>query len=182
MKIIGIVGVWDKADERLLFWQYLKESFEKEFPGSEFITEHEYYMFWEIRKIKEFITRIIATYDNGEELIFVGHSLGGLVALVSAIRLKNSKMRLLVTINSPHAVVPLRKALGIVPRKFDFPVLSFAGMFDVIVPFFVSKYKYATKHKILKSAHLLSYVRDARFSKQIAEESWQIYNSSFVSH
>lgn len=180
MKIIGIVGVWDRDDGRQVFWQHLKEVFEKEFPDSEFITEHKFYMFWEIKKIKEFIKHIVETYDNGEELIFVGHSLGGLVALASAICLKHSKMRLLVTINSPHAVTPLCKVFEITPKSFDFPVLSFAGLFDLIVPFFLSKYKYATRHKILKSAHLLSYVRDARFSKQIAEESWQIYNSSFI--
>ena len=121
--------------------------------------------------MRKFADSIVAKYDTGEELVLVGWSMGGVIACAIAGRFRKSRVQALATIFSPH-----RYPFTLFPRMLDsgkdwirsIPVVSFAGTFDVVVPW-GAKYPTALMHTKILSDHVLGLIFSHKPAKIITQ-------------
>lgn len=151
MKIIGFVGIQDSNGMDPV-WKHFGSAFEEQFPGATFCAERRSYDFWQIWKMWTYRNEIVAKYDTGEDVVFVGHSMGAMVAFAAASRFKKSKVWEVVTINAPHHFLFGIFTLinGCVPIKS--PVLSTSGRYDEVIPW-GTRYSKAATHIVLPINH-----------------------------
>lgn len=169
LKIIGVVGMLDNPHVGARLWQFMGEAFLHEFPDATFTTEHLFYFPWQKSKIQRLAEKILDKHDTGEELILLGHSLGGIIACAIAPKFKHSKVKCVVTVSSPHKLHFLYRFLDAEPTQLPFPVITFADTFDTVVPSFLSRYP-GSIHGSLLADHLFWFLFSKRPSTIIAKK------------
>src|SRR6266436_1389678 len=104
MRVVGIAGVWNGVfHNQDPMWTNLSMAFKEQFPTSFFTLEEEHNCQpWEIWRMNRLIIRVIKNHDDGQDILLVGHSMGGVIACACAKRFSRSKVIGIVTINSPH--------------------------------------------------------------------------------
>ena len=168
MKIIGIAGILEfpkKSDGRL--WKKLRNAFNKHIPNAEFVFEGVFYFPWEKTKICNFSESVINKHDTGEDIILVGYSFGGIIATAIAERFKISHVRMVVTIVTPHKIKIFSRMLGY-SKEAPVPIISFGGIFDLVVPCSITKHPRSKQHIRLLSDHLILFLFSCRPAERIA--------------
>jgi pimeloyl-ACP methyl ester carboxylesterase len=167
MRIIGISGVW--CDQNPI-WKPLREAFTREFPRSEFVVKEEAGCHpWEIWRLRKIVQDICREYDDGTPTLFVGHSMGGIIACAAAQKFRRSRIRGIVTIYSPHVFLGgffsyALEAVGILPA----PVLSFNARRDELV-WWGARHPHSAVHITLPSNHFTDLRDDPGLSAIIAD-------------
>jgi pimeloyl-ACP methyl ester carboxylesterase len=173
MRIIGIVGIWDFPPRpHIDMWNYLRLAFKEKFPDATFEVEHLWYQPWEGKKIRGFADHLVDKHDTGEELILLGHSMGGVIATSIAPRFKRSRVRVVVTVFAPHKFLfgLFSSILSNTERVGSIPVLSFGARFDYLV-WWGAKYPAAEKYIKMSSDHLFCLLFSKKPAREIAEET-----------
>ncbi len=159
MRIIGICGILDSAQLKnpkkgmTPMWKNLRTASRYAFPGSTFSTTRCWYWHLGLWKAKKYCDRILRMYDTGEDVILVGHSVGGLLACRLAGRFKKSRVVGVVTINTPfHFHYALFPYLFGGRKKLHVPVVSFGGTRDWLVPW-GTKHPQAIVHTMFDADH-----------------------------
>ena len=131
MKVLMINGIRTDPD---LKWETFAAAFKRWLPEATFHVETEpWCKLREVGRFRAFTKRLIEKYDDGEDLLIVGHSLGGVIACAMQPRLNKSKVLGITTIHSPHRFI-----FSICTHLFrasdvSAPVLSFQGLHDMLV-------------------------------------------------
>lgn len=168
MRIVVTVGITDSGILSRKLWEYLEEVFAVPFPGAEIIIEREWYWPWEFRKIRKYADRVVEKYDTGEDLILIGHSMGGVVACAAAPRFKKSHVKMVSTIFSPHQFLWrwFSNSIGSnLTENTAYPIVSFKAQYDPIV-LWGSEHPLAVKHTLVECDHYFLWLH---FSKKPLE-------------
>ena len=153
-KIIFIQGIHnDGVMDRLML-----ESLEA--MGFEVVYFPLFYTLYEPEKQLALISRInefLEALDEGERVVVLGHSFGGIIAYSLRDDLY-TKVEKIVTVASPHRVgfKWFRDIRDQLPYKKDVVVdeqISYGLLFDGRVPFFLTKYPKAKHYHVFLSAH-----------------------------
>jgi len=179
MKIISVSGTLDNSKRFPRFWKNLEDSFAKYFPKARFILHTSQYLPWETEKMKSYGKEIVALFDDGEDIILLGHSIGGVIATIISLKFKKSKVRLLVTLNSPHKLESLYKKIdeNFDMEKVKVPTASFSSILDPIVPFFIAKHPKGNIHNFFIAEHVTTFIFFPKLCDKIAETSLLVFNN-----
>ncbi len=170
MKIIGIVGILNMfPEEQDRFWIGLREAFAQTHPDAPFILERQFYVPWQKKRIQQYTDLLLEKYDTGEELLLIGHSMGGLIALTLAQRLTQSTICATVTIGSPFKPALLRRFLDVPEPPHDTHLLCCYGIFDPLVPFVCARHPSAST-LALWSDHFIWFFLNKKPANTIAQE------------
>lgn len=157
MRIVGISGVWREDDP---LWDTLGPAFLQEYLHAMFVAVVKFLHPWDTQGLNACVDEIVALYDDGEDTIFVGHSMGGPLACAAAKRFKNSKVLGIVTIFSPHTyfygeyLIRLG-ATGALPA----PIITFGARFDPLVPW-GTRHPDSIRHEMLWAEHRYALLRN----------------------
>ncbi len=171
MRIIGIVGIWSTETLYKPTWKHLEAAFRKRFPVSTFCVEYQWFSPWEGERMRNFAKRIVEKHDtDGEEIMLVGMSMGGVIAAAIAPMFKKAKVCKVVTIWSPHTFWGgvFSRMLGSDLKDVGAPVLSCAARYDWCV-IWGAQHPAAKKHIVVATDHLCGVVFSSYPAEQIAE-------------
>ncbi len=172
MKIVMINGI---RTDPLFMWDEFRTEFERVLPGAKFVVETEpNCLLREIGRFRSFTRRTVERHDTGEDLLLVGHSLGGVLACAMEPLFKKSKVIGIATIHSPHQYF-----FGICSRVFHAgtvcaPVISFQGLHDWLV-WWGTKHPQARRHVRNHADHfndLWEYSENARMIVNVIMEEF----------
>lgn len=170
LTILGISGIRSNKNP---IWETIGPAFLKEFPNAHFVLEEEhdceFYEYWRFRKLTD---RLVHTYDDGRDLIIVGHSMGGIVATALVGRLRKSRVICLVSIAAPHHTCgSIFSRLLQAPRDPQVPHLTFQVIPDRVVPW-GTKHRHSSDHAVVRSsiprAHKFAFVHEPQHGAFIA--------------
>ena len=167
MKIVFLVGILDFS-YKLPLWRRLETEFRVYFPHATYVLEREFYSPFQKEKILAYGKRILKTHDTGEELLLVGHSMGGVLADAIAPRFTKSRVRGIVTIFSPHEYRDGEFARMLGVGTSSIPLVSFAAAWDLLVPS-GSRHPRTLEHRVLRTDHTYGLIFSSRWAKEIAE-------------
>ena len=153
-------------------WNNLEAAFRRRFHVSEFVIEEEVNCHpWQVARLRRFADRILERYDDGEETLLIGHSMGGVTACAIANRFRKSRVRGVVSIFAPHRLLGGLFARSLqVPREMRVPVITFEAQRDRLV-WWGAKHPQSVVHTVLATNHLDDLVNDHRHAEKIAEEA-----------
>lgn len=138
MKIIGVPGIKDSKGMDPMWNIHFGPAFETHFPGVTFYAErrkdNQEYDFWQIRKIRKFRDELVAKYDTGEDVVFVGHSMGAMVALAAASRFKKSKIPLVAAVNPLRGILFTIFSWLIGCKPIKVPIILISARHDEVIP------------------------------------------------
>ncbi len=178
MKIIGIVGIVDFRQLEDALWRHFRLAFKEQFPDYEFVVEHSFFLPWQSKRMVAFADSIVAKHDTGEDIMFLGYSLGGVIACAIAPRFKKSRVSAIVTVDAPHKMKVFFRFFGVVPHPLPFPVITFSGVFDIIVPWFLTRYPNSL-HTYLFSDHMWSLLLSQHPAEVIAKKTRELLTGSY---
>jgi pimeloyl-ACP methyl ester carboxylesterase len=169
VRIIGINGVWC---DRNPVWNNLEAAFRSRFHVSDFVIEEEMNCHpWQVARLRRFADRILERYDDGDETLLIGHSMGGVTACAIASRFRKSRVRGVVSIFAPHRFLGGVFARSLkVPREMRVPVITFEAQRDRLV-WWGAKHPQSLVHTVLATNHLDDLIDDHRHAEKIAEET-----------
>ncbi len=174
MRIVGISGVWSNENKNP--WKNLGAAFLDVFPSAQFSVEEEYFCHpWEIERLRSFTAEVVAKHDDGERLLLVGHSMGGVIACASSPSFKRSPVCGIATIFSPHRSWGgvFTQSLNSRALSADVPIVSFAAKYDELV-WWGAEHPQALEHIKLHSNHLTDIVHNKQVSETIAKETKRV--------
>ncbi len=185
MRIILIAGTWYSKSSYDAIWGNLARELHERFPEAHIYYEQAQYQLWDIGKIRALGEQIVAEHDCGEEVLLLGHSMGGIIACGIASKFKRSRVRGIVTVFSPHTAghwfglpVPWLDFSRLIfghTTHLSVPVISFGGLFDPLVPFVFSRHPQAARHANLPSDHRFMLGWNSEIARRIGEETGDIY-------
>jgi pimeloyl-ACP methyl ester carboxylesterase len=174
MRIVAIVGIWNFSKLYRPIWSHFECAFKKRFPGATFEVEDIWYSPWQGKKMRAFADEIVKKYDDGnsEEILLLGYSMGGTIAVAIAPRFKNARIREVVTVWAPHTLLwgLFSWMLGARLQGIAVPVVSCRARFDYLV-LWGARYPKATKHICVTCDHLLGLLISKRPAQVIADAS-----------
>lgn len=168
MKVVCIVGITD-CFLKELFWSRIISAFQKQFPGAECVVERIWYWPWEFAKIRAFAAKILDAHDVEGDLILVGHSMGGIIAVSIAEQFKCARVRAVTTFFSPHTFLwgYFARGIGSPLRALRMPVVTFAAVPDHMV-WYGRRYP-GSIHHVVFSTHRLGPICFGWLRTRIAE-------------
>jgi pimeloyl-ACP methyl ester carboxylesterase len=159
MKIVLIAGTWYREDVYLSIWGNIQSALKYQYPEASFVCKQAVYHLWNLDIMKSLGNSIVAEEDTGEDILLLGHSMGGIIACGIASKFKKSRVVGVVTIFSPHMlgkVIPgldYTRILFGKREKIPAPVISFGGAIDPLVWSMFTAHPNALHHEILWSDH-----------------------------
>jgi surfactin synthase thioesterase subunit len=176
MKIILIAGAWYTPSVYEGVWGNLEKSLAAQYPGATFARESVYFWPSEVEKVKDFAISIVQKHDReDEQILLVGHSMGGVIACGIAPLFKKSKVVGIVTIFTPHTMGAFLPRWNFYERYFPhaqsdtIPVVSFGGLLDPTVWFLFTRHSNAVFHRLVLSDHHVVLGRSTALSRLIAK-------------
>jgi len=169
MRIVGISGIHSCKNP---VWDQFRIAFSEALPEWELcVEEEEYCGIFELRRFSDLGRRLIEKYHDGIPTLFVGHSMGGLVAckVASELHKKGTPIVGIVTVFTPHGYPGLPTFLD-VPDDPGVPVVSFQAIIDIMV-WFGARHPRAISHTIVASFHQQVLCETPRIARQIVATS-----------
>lgn len=175
MKIIMIAGTWYSPGGYAQIWGNLMPALQDRYPDATFVYKHAWYQPWDVKKILSVGEQTVLEEDTGEDILLLGHSMGGVTACGIASQFKKSRVRGVATIFSPHTMgwwlpfLNFKEILYPEAPAPQVPVISFGGWFDPLVWFFFTRHPQSVRHTMLLSDHRFMLAWDKRVASLIAE-------------
>lgn len=169
MRIVGISGIHSCNNP---IWTQFRVAFSELLPESElFVEEEEYCGIFNLNRFNDLRRRLIAKYNDRIPTLFVGHSMGGLVAckVASELHKIGTPISGVVTIFTPHGYPGLPGLLE-VPEDPGVPVVSFQATIDILV-WFGTRHPYAISHTVVDSYHQHVICETPHVARQIVKAS-----------
>ncbi|HVV38937.1 MAG TPA: hypothetical protein VHD31_01290 [Candidatus Paceibacterota bacterium] len=139
------------------------------FPHAAIYEEEVWYSPWETEKIRTFGDSIVEKYDDGVDVLLIGHSMGGLVACAIAPQFSHSRVRGIATLFSGHTFFGgLFARIAGVPQESSIPIISFQAKIDQIV-WWGTRHPRAVAHVDLLSDHLFGMAYVKRYGEVVAK-------------
>lgn len=141
------------------YLHWWKKDLEKAFPHCERVFLDEViYCYWQHEKMRGIVQKGVDIIDDGKPTIILAHSFGGILSKAIIEQSKKKNIVHFITMASPHnldyAGVKKAKEAVCAPRNMDVSTESLGGYFDVIVPFFFSRFSQKKKHQNLWGEHM----------------------------
>ncbi len=152
LRIIYITGIWDIPNGPLKIAENFTKELQKSYPEAVVEQERIFYHPWQKKKIHNYAQNILSNQDTPDPIILFGFSLGGVIAHGIADRFQKAEIKAIVTVSSP---LLLSKLWGF-EKKHHYPSLSIAGIFDFIVPCFLSWQK-GIKYRLVLWEHVIAF-------------------------
>ena len=165
MDIVAIIGACMFDDH---VWRNLQLAFQDKFPGSTFVIERRFYGALDGAAMNDFGCEIARTHGSKKTLL-VGHSNGGIVACVTALKML-TKPYAVVSLFSPHGYAGgiIANAAGVYGVRLPVPIISFQGMKDGIVRE-GTEHPYSARHVQLDCNHETDIIDKPPISRYIAQ-------------
>jgi surfactin synthase thioesterase subunit len=131
--------------------------------------------------MKDLSSQILEEEDTDDDILLLGHSMGGIMACGLAPQFKKGRIRGVVTVFTPHTlgrVIPAldyyRIIYGDLP-SVSAPIISFGGMLDPLVWWCFTRHPRSVKHVYVASDHrfLLGWRRS--IGRRIAQEAADMF-------
>lgn len=171
MRMVCISGAWVRGGQ-LPFWPNVQSEFHGWIPEiSEMVVEAlEFCHPWDYERLREFRDYLVKKYDDGKPTIFVGHSMGGVLACAVAKRLRRTRVLGIVTLFSPHRMFggAFLRALDAQGNLGGMPIISFGAVGDLLVPFWATRHPHARRHIRVMALHRRSLEKRRRLVQKIA--------------
>lgn len=167
MRIIGIVGIMDD-DYSARMWDHLGPALQAHYPGATVEVARADYQFWQASAMRAFALRIAAAHDSGEDVLLVGHSMGGIVAAAAATRFRKSRVVGVVTLFAPH-----RFLRGVFSKMLrcealdGIPIVTFGAWIDILSAW-GNRHQDSLCHTRLLTDHHHGLVKSRRLADKIA--------------
>lgn len=167
MKVIFIVGIFGKPFFRVS--KGFRIATERLFPGASFVVALEEFGPFSFAKMRAFADRIVEEHDTGEDILFIGYSMGGIIASAIAPRFKKSKVLLVATVFAPHTFLWdlfSKKLCSNLNGLGNIPVISFVAKYDWCVGW-GARYPRAVAVYEIQSDHLVYLLFSPRPAREI---------------
>jgi len=167
VNVIFMVGILDMP-YKVPMWQHLEREFRSVFQVHAAVVEHAFYLPWEYEKMRTYAEQVRLAHDTGDDVLIVGHSMGGVLACGIASRFTKSRVRGVVTIFSPHTYLggKFTRALG--AEMITAPLVSFGAKWDVWVPY-GTRHEKSREHMELDTDHVIGLMRNPQWARIIAQ-------------
>lgn len=131
MRIVMISGILTPKEMQ---WDEMRRAFRRYLPDATFsVATEPDCPIWEIDRFRAFTLKTAATIDTGEDLLLVGHSLGGVLACAIQPLLQDSRVVGIATIHSPHRFLFGVFSKILFAEDVSAPIVSFQGLHDGLV-------------------------------------------------
>jgi len=173
MKIVALCGMLDNTRRFPRFWNNYEKAFMGYYPNANFVVHTKFYWPWQFKKMTEYSDELISKYDDGEDIILLGHSLGGAIATAIAERFNKSRILMVVNVNAPVRFEWIFRKIydGYGSKENNFPTVSFRSLFDTTVFLPLAYNKKAEKNILLFSNHMTAFMFFPSFTQKIAKIS-----------
>ena len=149
-RIVMVVGILDREDSRprIRMMSYFADAFADIWPHATFEVAPCFFWPWQKARITAYANALATQYNDGIPTLFIGYSLGGVIASHIAGGLPNSVG--VVSFCSPHR---LARVWGM-QDTFTGPQLHTMGITDIWVPFLLGHKGY----RLVRGGHWLDYI------------------------
>lgn len=134
MRIVCIVGSWDTSPPDCIFWGHFDKAFQQEWPDCDIHRVRHPYHPWQKTKIQAIARHVLSAFDDGQPTLFIGHSIGGVVAQWAAGQMQHTPVLGVISVCGPLSVARL---WGLHAKNPKVKTHSVMGWFDPIVPFWL---------------------------------------------
>jgi len=162
-RIVMLVGILDKSESpsRNRMMRHFQETFRETHPEADFEIAPCFFWPWNRATIASYAREVQEKYDDGIPTLFIGYTLGGIIAMDVADRMQHTQVRGVVTFCSPHRLAAWWKF----QRTFTGPSLHVMGWRDIWIPPLLGL---KGSHRI-SAGHWLDFVLSPRPARAIAE-------------
>lgn len=150
--IIVFCGIRDHPRHDAV-WCVFIQKLQAAFPAARIVLKRERFGIRDAARTRRIIADAVAQNDNGESILLIGHSLGGLLALRAAELFVRSRVIAVATLFSPHLTLGgwLSRLHG--TEKVSVPIISFEAVPDRMVPWGAA-HPMSSVHRKLFTDHL----------------------------
>ncbi len=168
MRVVFICGILDHKEKDPI-WNHLSAAFGSAYQCKTHVMRR-WYLPGAVLSKRTFIHRIVAEHDVRDDVLLVGHSMGGVLACGVAARMQTARVLGVVTIFSPHLLagnVFLNMVDGHVPEHV--PVISFGATRDGLVWKQYTVHPRACAHLEINTDHQDELIHDPSIAHAIAQ-------------
>jgi len=155
---------------KMKMWDGAQTAFGEVYPDARFETYFDYYHILESKIMRNLVRTLVERNDTGDDVLLLGHSMGGVIAHAMATHFVRSRVRGIVTVFSPHTYLwgQFGKQLEAQPISDATPFITFEGTLDWLVPFGTAWHPQTWKHVRLVTDHQEGLMTDQRLWNTIA--------------
>ncbi|MFM1813736.1 MAG: Thioesterase domain [Pseudomonadota bacterium] len=171
LRIVYIAGSMNREntwrDQSIVLGRNLAEDLRRR-GFSEVLEFHRSHWPHQVGRVRRIVDEVSERFDDGIQTVFVGHSLGGVIAHGVAQRLEADTLAV-VAIHAPLRIG--RRIWGVDYRKTKVPTLAIAGTLDLLVPRHLSVWRgmTATETEIVHTEHSFGYQYVSRLRNRLAD-------------
>lgn len=162
VRVICLVGS-GTPNQASTFWDNWTEAFRISFPACEVVVDKSFYLPWNVRLIQLYGQQILKKYDDGQDIILIGHSLGGVIAEGIALSFQKSKVQGILSVSAP---LKFSWLWGYPFILKDIPHFSCSGHWDFIAPPWFA-YRNPKHHMMLNGGHVFDFIRKPCLSRYV---------------
>lgn len=164
-RIVMIVGILDREDSptRIRMMNYFASAFAEHWPSATFEVAPCFFWPWQKARISAYAQALQAKYNDDIPTLFIGYSLGGVVASHIASTLPNS-----VGVTSFCAPHRLARIWGLT-NTYTGPQVHVMGITDIWVPCLFGHKGY----RLVRGGHWLDYILGPKPARTIARLTHQ---------
>ncbi len=167
VRVIALVGIMDLPGSGARLWDGFADAFADSLPEHEWTVMHRFYLPWQFSRMQRYAKDVRAHIDTDDlrPVVLIGYSLGGVIARAVAPTCVSGVVRLVVTMQAPHAWA---HRFGFHYAPWPGRTLTVAGAHDRVVPAEAADLTGNARKVVLPIGHYVALVREKRVQRHIA--------------